>query len=377
MLLPILLSHVANILLVLHVSIPSCRNDGKIVKKLDTNTNTWIAAHDPDSEKKSLTPIDGKQARPTITASIAGSVPPWVMYIDFERTVDDTVICGREGMRGIRFNGSQKVEICVYGFAIDVFQILQKKLNFDPRIIVSSDKQYGSYYKETNTSSGIVREIIERNSDIALDLMENKPRSQVLWFSRLYVISGIRVMYVKTGSFRNTWIFQPFDSNLWIAFLGSVICISVFIWILEKFSPYGRYKTNQGSLYDTGRTFSIFDSANYVWGTYFTGEIIMEKPRSFGSRVTISIISMIATVIIASYSGNLITYLLVVDERPPISNLIDDKASNKVLFQSQGFWNSNQMEIKWHSFEISIISKPHIYLPPSMEIAVCTQVMSL
>ena len=274
---------------------------------------------------------NSKQARPTITASVAGAVPPWVMYIDFERTVYDRVICGREGMEGIRYNGSQKVEICVFGFAIDIFQILREKLNVDYRIIVSRDEQYGTYSKETNTSSGIVREILESNADIALDLTENKPRSQVLWFSNAYIISPITLMYVKTGSFTNSGIFKPFDSNFWISFIGSVMFVIVFIWALERFSPYGRYRVNQRTFCDDDRIFNIIDSANYVWGTYFTGEIIVEKPRSYGSRATIIVISIVATVIIASYSGNLITYLLVVNETSPVNGLLDDKVGSIIF----------------------------------------------
>ena len=300
---------------------------------LDLSTNTWIAAYNPDGEKTSLTTsTNSKLARPTITASVAGAVPPWVLHVDLERTVSSTEICGREGMKGLRYNGSQKMEICVYGFAIDIFQILRDKLNVDYRLIVSRDEQYGSYSKETNSSSGIVREILEGNADIALDLTENKPRSQVLWFSKAYIISPISLMHVKTDSFTNSGIFKPFDSYLWYGFIGSVVFSILFIWILEIVSPYGRCRINQRAVCDDDRTFNIVDSANYVWGTYFTGEIIVEKPRSFGSRVTIIVISIVAVVIIASYSGNLITYLLVVNETSPINGLLDDKVSNRILF---------------------------------------------
>ena len=238
-------------------------------------------------------------------------------------------------MKGVRYNGSKAIEICAYGFAIDIFHLLRKKLNFDYKIIVSRDGNYGSFDKETNTSSGMVREVVEKNADIALDLIENSPRSHVLWFSKSYAISCIGLMYVKGGLFNSSGIFRPFHLNLWIGFLSSVVCVIIFIWVLERSSPYGCHKTNQRVTCDDDRTFNIVDSANYVWGTYFTGEIIVEKPKSFGSRVTIIVISIVAVVIIASYSGNLITYLLVVDEMPPINGLQDERVGDDFLVGSQ------------------------------------------
>ena len=306
------------------------RKNTHVIKELNLPTNTWITAESPDNKKTQVLATDANDvvSRPTITLSIAGNTPPWIMYIDLKNTVDDTIICGREGMKGTRVNGTQKIEICAYGFAIDIFRSLQERLNFNYRIIVSRDGMYGIYDKETNTSSGIVREIIEKNADIAMDLTETKARSHVLWFSNSYVISGIGLLYVKSNSFSNSGIFKPFDSNLWYGFIGSVILVILFIWVLEIASPYGRCRVNQKAVCDDDRTFNIVDSANYVWGTYFTGEIIVEKPRSFGSRVTIIVISIVAVVILASYSGNLITYLLVVDEASPINGLLDERVSN-------------------------------------------------
>ena len=270
--------------------------------------------------------------RPTITAVIADPTPPWVMHIDADKTARDSIICGREGMMGVRINGSKKVDICAYGFSIDIFRLLQKKLNFNYKIIVSRDGLYGSYDQKTNTSSGVVREIIENNADIVLDTSENKPRSIALWFSKPHTITSFAIMYVKKGSFYNAGIFKPFDTNLWLGILGSIVLLVIFIWALEMLSPYGRYQTNQRLVVDDEQDFNIFDSATYVWGTYFTGEIIVKKSNSFGSRATITIVSIVAIIIIAAYSGNLITYLLVVDETSPANDLLDERVSIELLF---------------------------------------------
>ena len=44
-----------------------------------------------------------------------------------------------------------------------------------------------------------------------------------------------------------------------------------------------------------------------------------------GSHTIILAFSRVSIVIISAYSGNLITYLVVLDERPPVSGLFDPK----------------------------------------------------
>ena len=306
-----------------------CRNDGQTIKQFDLNMQKWIVVntHGGNNTQAFLTNNDDESLRPTITAVIANPIAPWIMQIDSDKAVHDSDICGREGMKGVKTNGSKKVEICAYGFSIDIFRLLQHKLNFNSKIIASRDGLYGSYDQKNNTSSGIVREILENNADISLDMVENKPRSLALWFSKPHTITSFAIMYVKSGSFHNTGTFNPFHTTLWLAILGSIVFLIIFIWALERLSPYGRYQTNQRLVIDDERNFNIFDSANYVWGTYFTGEIIVEKSNSFGSRATITTISIVAVIIIAAYSGNLITYLLVVDETSPINGLFDERVS--------------------------------------------------
>ena len=265
-----------------------------------------------------------------ITAAIASSTPPWVIVTNSNLTMNRGVFCGRDGMPGFENTVNGQKSICAYGFAIDVFRLLQRKLNFNYNIIVSRDGFYGTYDNQTGASTGVVREILESTADMGLDLLENKVRAQNLWFSKPYLISSLAYIYVKPDSFHDTGIFKPFETNLWLGILASIICVIIFIWILEKFSPYGVHERSQRSIDNEG-SFNSFDSANYIWGTYFTGEIIVEKPTSFGSRATTTIISIVAIIFIAAYSGNLITYLIVLNETPPINGLFDERVSTDFI----------------------------------------------
>ena len=301
-----------------------------MVKKFDIDTNSWENVPIPGKVAAANSKDNYYPSRRTITAAIANSTPPWIFTEDLQQPTNEAATCGRQGMIATKSFGLQKSDICAYGFAIDIFRSLQEKFKFNYKIIVSRDGLYGTYYKETNTSSGIVREIIEGVADIGLELTEIKSRSSSLWFSKPHMISHIGFSYLKPGLFRDTNIFKPFGTNLWIGFLISILCIIVFVWAFERFSPYGHYQINQRSIVDCGHTFNSFDSINYVWGTFFTGEIIFQKPCSFGSRATTVFVSIAAIIIISAYSANLLTYLLVEDETAPINGLGDERVSVKL-----------------------------------------------
>lgn len=301
-----------------------------MIRQYDFNTETWteeraegerISFHEPIITKSGYLP-----SRPLMVVAIANSAPPWVMVEDMDLTASNYVACARDGMEGIRYSGSKEIVICAHGFTIDILRALRKRLNFNYKIIVSRDGFYGSYNQKHNNSSGIVREILEGTADIAIDLTETKERSQVLYFSKPYLISSFGFLYVQPDSFYDSGIFNPFHAQLWMALFALVVVVIAFICVLEWVSPFGAHELRDRSI-DGQSTFSVIDGVNYVWGTYFTGEIIVEKPKSFSSRVTIIFISISAIAIISAYSGNLITYLIVLNETPPITGFLDEKVS--------------------------------------------------
>ena len=301
------------------------RSGGEQIKKFDHYTSKWIDGYKVDNDDN-LSPSNPQE--PTLTAAVANPAHPWVMFIDLDKMNRHKVTCGREGIKGVRFNGSHHIEICAYGFVIDIFRLLQMELSFNYRLIVSRDGLYGSYDVQTKASTGVVREIIENKADIGLDMSMNIPRSHVLSFSKPYVIASGGFMYVRHDSLKSTGIFTPFDTHLWLGILGSIICVITFVWALERFTPYGNYKYNQRSIVDNDdQSFNIIESITYVWGTYFTGEIIVMKPRSFASRSTITVVSICAILIITAYSANLTSFMIVVDETPPINGLVDERVS--------------------------------------------------
>eukprot|EP00795_Rhopilema_esculentum_P013276 gene13276-4112_t len=302
------------------------------VKELNTHTRSWFTlnALTIQPEKHSHSTSKGEDLQPVVRVAIAHTTAPWVIVEEVSKTHTDRAACGRTGMLGKKFvNGTDTVKICAYGYVIDLLNLLKTKLHFEAVISTSRDGKYGSYDLETGESDGIVREVLENKADIGIDLTENKGRSKALWFSNPHLIAPIAIAYIQRSSFDESSIFGPFSNNLYIGIIGMIVGLVVIVFVIERVSPYSGFQIEKRCLVDM-EDFGTLESATYVWGTLFTGEIIEKKPKSSGSRTMVLAFSFVSVVMISAYSGNLITYLVVLDETPLVSGLLDPKVGKEL-----------------------------------------------
>ena len=263
---------------------------------------------------------------PVIRVSIANPTPPWIYFQETSKILNYGITCGRSGKVGYKTgnDSEEPVEICAFGFAIDILNALERKLRFTSKIYVARDGLYGSYSEVSGKATGMIREILENKADIGIDLIENKGRNKAIEFSRPYHIDSIAMAYIKRESYAEAGVFGPFSTVLWLVTIGTIAVLAIFIWAFDRVSPYSQYQMNRRKA-ETGATTSFVECAIYVWGTIFTGEIIENKPKSFSSHVTTIFIAIMSILVISAYSGNLITYLVVLDETPLITGLYDEK----------------------------------------------------
>eukprot|EP00795_Rhopilema_esculentum_P013275 gene13275-4110_t len=286
-------------------------------------------------EKHSHSTSKGEDLQPVVRVAIGHTAAPWVIVEEVSKTHTDREACGRTGMLGeMHVNGTGTVKICAYGYTIDLLNLLKTKLLFEAVIFTSRDGKFGSYDLETGESDGIVREVLENKADIGIDLAENKERSKALWFSNPHIIAPMAIAYVERSSFDESSIFGPFSNNLYIGIIGMIVGLVMIVFVIERVSPYSGFQIKKRCL-DDMEDFGTLDSATYVWGTLFTGEIIEKKPKSSGSRTMVLAFSFVSVVILSAYSGNLITYLVVLDERPPVSGLLDPKDVATIRFSGR------------------------------------------
>lgn len=148
-----------------------------------------------------------------------------------------------------------------------------------------------------------------------------------------------------------TSFLQPFQRELWLMVLLSVHVVAVVLYLLDRFSPFGRFRFTPQQRTDAGDGLNIeantdADALNlsralwFTWGILLNsgiGEGLDEKnmtnrvnsslflgtPRSFSARVLGMVWAGFAMIMVASYTANLAAYLVLDRPEASISGIND------------------------------------------------------
>jgi len=123
------------------------------------------------------------------------------------------------------------------------------------------------------------------------DLTITERRDKVVDFSVPYMFYTEEMLLKKTSSSETVDLLQfmnPFDNNVWFATLGTLFIISIALFVLNYFSPYG-YKDDKGR--GTSQEFSFFNS---VW---FALACMLQQgadnsPRCLSGRGKLALVSI-------------------------------------------------------------------------------------
>ena len=250
---------------------------------------------------------------------------PWCMTAKVEDKFGNCIPGGRKGRR--LANGRYE-PVCLYGFSIDILELLEERLGFVGILNLATDGKFGTIYEENGTADGVIGDILNGKGDLGIDLIELKIRNKVLDFTTPYLISSLVVAYLQQYELKEAVIFGPFSPQLWLGILGVILILVLTFWILEKASPYGHHQQKRRIEEHSGK-FDLVDSTNFIMGTFFTGEIIKQKPNALVNRVITILVSILSILVVSAYSANLLTFLVVVDETPIVNGLLDPKVRKK------------------------------------------------
>ncbi|KAJ8935218.1 hypothetical protein NQ318_012534 [Aromia moschata] len=106
---------------------------------------------------------------------------------------------------------------------------------------------------------------------------------------------------------------QPFSNTLWILVMVSVHVVALVLYLLDRFSPFGRFKlaNTDGTEEDA---LNLSSAIWFAWGVLLNSGIGEGTPRSFSARVLGMVWAGFAMIIVASYTANLAAFLVL--ERP-------------------------------------------------------------
>lgn len=234
---------------------------------------------------------------------------------DQDNCFPDEILCPH-------FNSTDEeiAKYCCKGFCMDLLEELSKKINFTYSLALSPDGQFGSYAIRNNSSikkewSGLIGELVAERADmIVAPLTINPERAEFIEFSKPFKYQGITILEKKPSRSSTLVSFlQPFSNTLWILVMVSVHVVALVLYLLDRFSPFGRFKlaNTDGTEEDA---LNLSSAIWFAWGVLLNSGIGEGTPRSFSARVLGMVWAGFAMIIVASYTANLAAFLVL--ERP-------------------------------------------------------------
>lgn len=222
-----------------------------------------------------------------------------------------------------------------------MLRALANRINFTYEIALSPDGQFGHYSLRNTTVSGVaaaapkkewtglIGEVVNERADlIVAPLTINPERAEFIEFSKPFKYQGITILEKKPSRSSTLVSFlQPFSNTLWILVMVSVHVVALVLYLLDRFSPFGRFKlsTNDNTEEDA---LNLSSAIWFAWGVLLNSGIGEGTPRSFSARVLGMVWAGFAMIIVASYTANLAAFLVLERPKTKLSGINDARLRN-------------------------------------------------
>ncbi|XP_063675555.1 glutamate receptor ionotropic, kainate 2-like [Bolinopsis microptera] len=140
--------------------------------------------------------------------------------------------------------GNNSSPDCWYGWNPDIIKKLQEDLNFTYEYVQPADNKYGGFNKVTKEWNGMIRDILDRKTDLTIALSINTERSKYIdYTASFYEDQAAFIVHTKTSKSSSNMFFflEPFELSVWISIIGLILVIALLTTFFSKFSPFGKY----------------------------------------------------------------------------------------------------------------------------------------
>ncbi|CAL7946864.1 unnamed protein product [Xylocopa violacea] len=236
------------------------------------------------------------------------------------------------------FNATEQETIktyCCKGYCMDLLKELSKTINFTYSLALSPDGQFGSYVIKNSSVggkkewTGLIGELVNERADmIVAPLTINPERAEFIEFSKPFKYQGITILEKKPSRSSTLVSFlQPFSNTLWILVMVSVHVVALVLYLLDRFSPFGRFKlaNTDGTEEDA---LNLSSAVWFAWGVLLNSGIGEGTPRSFSARVLGMVWAGFAMIIVASYTANLAAFLVLERPKTKLTGINDARLRN-------------------------------------------------
>ncbi|XP_045456994.1 glutamate receptor ionotropic, kainate 2 [Melitaea cinxia] len=223
------------------------------------------------------------------------------------------------------------------GFCIDLLARVAARAGFQYRLRLVPDNMYGAWDPETGQWNGIVKELMERNADIAVASMTiNYAREAVIDFTKPFMNLGIGILF-KVPSSQPTRLFSflnPLAIEIWLYVLAAYILVSFTLFVMARFSPYEWSSSTHVCGHETKLLTNQFSVCNSFW--FITGTFLRQgsglNPKATSTRIVGGIWWFFTLIILSSYTANLAAFLTVERTVLPIQSAADLAAQTSVQY---------------------------------------------
>ncbi|GLG98564.1 Glutamate [NMDA] receptor subunit 1 [Gryllus bimaculatus] len=246
-------------------------------------------------------------------------------FVYVRRLGDDEELCGPEEI----------LLFCCRGFCMDLLKELARTINVTYNLTLSPDGQFGSYIIKNSSAggkkewTGLIRELVDDRADmIVAPLTINPERAEFIEFSKPFKYQGITILEKKPSRSSTLVSFlQPFSNTLWILVMVSVHVVALVLYLLDRFSPFGRFKlaNTDGTEEDA---LNLSSAIWFAWGVLLNSGIGEGTPRSFSARVLGMVWAGFAMIIVASYTANLAAFLVLERPKTKLTGINDARLRN-------------------------------------------------
>ncbi|GIY82175.1 glutamate receptor ionotropic, kainate 1 [Caerostris darwini] len=222
------------------------------------------------------------------------------------------------------------------GFCIDLLRTIAELLGFNYDLYLVPDNKFGAENTTSGEWSGLVKEIIEKNADLAVAPMTiNYARESVIDFTKPFMNLGIGILFKlpKNMPVRLFSFMSPLAVDIWLYVLAAYILVSSTMFIVARFSPY-EWQNPHPCVTECDVMENQFSLGNSFWFTIVT---LMHQgcdlnPKATSTRIIGAIWWFFTLIMISSYTANLAAFLTVERMITPIESVEDLAEQSKISY---------------------------------------------
>ncbi|KAJ6220409.1 hypothetical protein RDWZM_006221 [Blomia tropicalis] len=226
---------------------------------------------------------------------------------------------------------------CCEGYCMDLLQQLASQMNFTYSLYQVEDGLYGTYTYNQKTGkqewTGLLGELYYGRADMVVAALTITPeRSIAIDFTKPFKYQGITILQKRQSVHRTrhplTSFLQPFQDSLWVSVFVAVHVVALSLYLLDRFSPFGRYKLPNCETITEEDALNLSSAIWFAWGVLFNSGIGEGTPRSFSGRVLGMVWAGFAMIVVASYTANLAAFLVLDRPETALSGINDPRLRN-------------------------------------------------